>query len=471
MKRILFLSHLSTLGGAEKCLYLLLQGLPRDQYQPFVALPSEGVLTDAIRALGIETRLVTLRWWIGQGDKDDGHSYRVFAEGLADRVESICRIIREERIDVVFTNTSTVVDGALAAARCKVPHVWHVHELLSQDRALIPLLPLRHFYHLLSELSSSAVVVSEAVKREINQFCPTEKIQVVYNGLEDVVMDQAVQSTRQELLGIPDNVSLVVSVGLLSERKGVLDLVDAASRVHSQLPSVRFILVGPDGGEAQNVLARVRSYGMEGSVQWLGPRDDVSQILSVCDLFVLPSIADPLPLVLLEAMRAGLPIVATRSGGSTEMLCHEDSGYLVPVGQPSCLADGILHLLSDPAKRRVMGAHARERFLSCFSVNQYVVSMTRLLDSVGKNAKEQRPMFSGGGSSCLEELLEDVAIHRANAARDGNQVDRLYAEKVRLEAELQVAESEWARLRTLVQVYSTSTSYRLGRAITRLKWW
>ena len=103
-------------------------------------------------------------------------------------------------------------------------------------------------------------------------------------------------------------------------------------------------------------------------------------ILAASDMLVLPSYSDPLPLAVLEAMRAGIPVVATKNGGCEEQVQHDQTGYLVPVGNPALLSGAILNLIENPRKRLEMGACGKEYFAAHFRYEQYLREFMQVLD-------------------------------------------------------------------------------------------
>ena len=122
------------------------------------------------------------------------------------------------------------------------------------------------------------------------------------------------------MFDLPPHIPVVTFVGILSERKGVVDFVESARLVLQRFPKAIFVMAGPDGGKGREAIAKIDKYGIRDSFRILGNRSDVPRILSASDMLVLPSLADPLPLAVLEAMAAGIPVVATRSGGCEEMV-------------------------------------------------------------------------------------------------------------------------------------------------------
>jgi glycosyltransferase involved in cell wall biosynthesis len=150
------------------------------------------------------------------------------------------------------------------------------------------------------------------------------------------------------------------------ESKGHADLIDAARIVCLKLPEAQFLLVG-DGPLREGLEKRVSELNLAGNVQFLGHRDDVPRLLQSCDLAVLSSWSEGLPNAVLEAMAAGLPVVATSAGGTVELIRHKITGILVPPREPAELANGILQMLENRALASDFGRKGRDDAEANFS--------------------------------------------------------------------------------------------------------
>jgi glycosyltransferase involved in cell wall biosynthesis len=163
--------------------------------------------------------------------------------------------------------------------------------------------------------------------------------------------------------------------------KGYEIFIKAAQSVAKRLPTVRFFAVGEVNGDlSADLHGLVEQLNLQKYVTFLGFREDVPEILRDSDLFVLSSLSEGLPLVTLEAMSAGTPVVATRCGGQLELVRDGVSGVLVPPGDANALADSILGLLNDPARGRQMAQAARAVVRDKFSVNAMVHNYEALYD-------------------------------------------------------------------------------------------
>ena len=399
-RRVLFLSHSAGLGGAERILTLVVCGLDRRRYHPVVVVPEEGPLKRELERCGVETEVSDVRWW-GGWPGGAGATHRRFTEGLSDRVRSMTRIIEHHRIEIAVTNTCVVAELALAAKECGIPHVWYVHEMLSQDPGLAALLQLKTLYALMLSLSARVVVVSNAVKRELAQFVDTdEKVSVLHSGMP---VPQGASFSKESLLGLDESARVVTFVGLLCERKGVQILADVAPLVLSAMPSAHFVLVGADTDVASGMTATVRARGVAHAFSFLGARPDALEIIRVSDVLVLPSLSDPLPCVIMEAMALSIPVVATRSGGAEEMVVDGETGHLVPVNDAPAIANAILEILASSTLREKMARNAKNRSDELFVYEVFVRNFEALLDATTARSIPD----PGGMASAM--LLESIA--------------------------------------------------------------
>lgn len=194
-----------------------------------------------------------------------------------------------------------------------------------------------------------------------------------------IPLDQLTANVGEALLarsemGLPPESPIVGYVGRLRKEKGLTVLLDAAAIINRQRPEVRFLIVGD--GELRDILyKRVQNLDLSDAVVFAGARQDVECLYQLMDLFVLPSFWEGLPLVILESMAGGTPVIATDLPGVRELILPGRTGWLVPPGDPESLAAAILAALSDPNKRLSVARAALQevvpRFSLEYSVKQY----------------------------------------------------------------------------------------------------
>lgn len=177
----------------------------------------------------------------------------------------------------------------------------------------------------------------------------------------------------------------IVFVGRLAAAKGVPVLLDAFRTVRASHPEATLTLVG-DGPERPAIEARIAALGLSEAVEITGflSQAEVAGRLARSDVFVLPSFAEGLPVVLMEAMASGLPVVATRIAGVAELVEDGISGLLVPPGDADSLAAGLSALLCDPGRRAAMGRHGRGRVEAAFDVRAEAARLRTLLEAPGR---------------------------------------------------------------------------------------
>jgi glycosyltransferase involved in cell wall biosynthesis len=183
---------------------------------------------------------------------------------------------------------------------------------------------------------------------------------------------------------LPDAMgSRIVCVANLRPEKDHLTLLGAMAQVIREMPTAQLLLVGagtPD--RRQLLLAERRRLGLEQHVAWLGPRDDIPAILGACDIGVLSSASEGLPLALIEYGMAGLPAVATSVGQCAEVLDEGRAGLLVPPGRPAALAGALLQLLRSPERRVAFGDRLRKRVRANYSAEAVVGQVCAMYDAI-----------------------------------------------------------------------------------------
>jgi len=226
---------------------------------------------------------------------------------------------------------------------------------------------------LLLERRDRVVGVGQAVRRALihNEGIPARRVGVIYNGIntpENGDSGQDRDALRREL-GFARGDFVILLVARLDYLKDHATAVKMMRRVIAERPGARLVLVG-DGPERGAVQQLVEMNQLGAYVRFLGLRKDVARLLKASDLFLLTSISEGIPLTIIEAMAAGLPVVATRVGGVAEVVAEGQTGLLAPSGDDTVLAAQVLHLADDPDLCRRMGRLGQERARTVFSESQ-----------------------------------------------------------------------------------------------------
>ena len=213
-------------------------------------------------------------------------------------------------------------------------------------------------------VSVSGKTLEQAIHAGIRPECNT----VIPNGILPVIIRSADRSEIRREIGLENGGPMLLSVGRLVYQKGHEYLVHAMPQVLRRYPRAKAVICG-EGALRPDLERQIGELGLQSSVKLLGNRNDVGPFLASADLFVLPSRWEGLPVALLEAMGAGLPVVATRVEGVDEVVEDERQGLLVPPEDSDALASALLQLIGDPQLRSRMGEAARRRIQAHYTLD------------------------------------------------------------------------------------------------------
>ena len=384
MHTVLFVNPTGERSGAENSLLVLIEALDRQKFRPIVACPCPGAFSDRCRELGVQVFPISFH------NPVRSTPYSIFVlrprqtSRLISRLESI---VKAEKVDLLHPNSYLVgVACGAVSRRLGVPVIWHVRDMRSG-------LKLQLIRYLADRFADRILVVSQAVKDNLGSRLD-KKVRVVYNGVRTkAFMDDERRRCREEL-GVGPDEFLVGNVGVLMPWKGQDLFIKIARRVLDDIPAAKFVVVGPSWDQSlgfdQQLKALADDLGMKDRIIFTGYRKDAPTIEASMDVYVHTSREpDPLPRVVLEAMSAGVPVVAPSNGGIPEMIADGDSGLLYPTGDIETAAMHVAHLLESPQVAKQMGDNARERARSVFSVESHVNSVqeiyAEILNSITQN--------------------------------------------------------------------------------------
>lgn len=394
---ILFVAHDAQLHGAQLTLLNILRNLDRSRFAPFVVSPQSGPFTEEVARMGIplSTGLV-MRWVFRRNPMSLMSALRapwklvrtpaifaLFICGLPIRLSRLLLFLYRHQIDVVYTNTITVVDGAIAAKLLFRPHIWHLHERIEDSSDLLKLLPARcisSFF--VPKLSTLVVVASRALRDEIflDNFSLT-KVKIIHNGVDTKRFSPDPPSCFLHTeLNIPLGAPLVGICGAILEAKGHEVFIKAAAEVSHKFPNSHFVIIGEGlTPYVRHITDLANRSGLAGKLHFTGWRPDIPEIFRELEIIVIASKHEAFGLTAIEGMATGKPIVATRCGGPEEVIEHGKTGFLVEQGNHTELAQRVLELLENPAMGRRTGSVGRDKVEACFTVEIFMEEIERIV--------------------------------------------------------------------------------------------
>jgi glycosyltransferase involved in cell wall biosynthesis len=281
--------------------------------------------------------------------------------------------------NLVYTNTSVVPDGAIAAKIMNIMHIWHIHENFNtfKDISFVPFNILRN---VITILSSKIIFVSRLA---LDSLYPNghAKAVVIHNGVDITQFDKVDKENINGEIKI-------IFIGALSHRKGPDTLLHAFSHIKKKYDNIRLYMWGVGSDEYTDYLKKLCfNMNIENYTEFMGYAHDVANILATHDLLVLPSRAESFSLVTAEAMAAGIPIIATKCGGPEELIEDGVTGLLVSPENCVEMARAIEMILDHRNDALIMAKRAEQVVRVKFNINIQLDCIIRTIEQAANNTK------------------------------------------------------------------------------------
>lgn len=385
--RVLFVSHDGGMAGAQRTLLTLLATIDRSRFKPYLLVPNVGKLSHAAKEMGIPVFIRHMMHWV-PGINSVSHrqrfSYLVRTlKTLRARSWAITHLIENNKIDLVYTNTVTCIEGALAARMTNTPHIWHIHESILGNTELRPLIPF-HLYSIIVNILSNAIIFCSTSLAKSYPL-PTKKTNIIYNGLPfPPTFNKAnAHDAITKYLGINPTQKIVAVVSALQPRKDHFTFLAAAHEIVKNNQEVVFLIVGAGPENYTNsIQKKIESLDLASSVRLIGwwLEDKIYEFLAGIDVLVVSSEQESFGLTIIEALAMETPVVSTRCGGPEEIIKDGATGLLVKVKDHVDMAKAIIHLLNDPPFASNIGVAGRQDVLSRFSEKQYISGIQQVIE-------------------------------------------------------------------------------------------
>ncbi len=344
-------THDLAIGGLQQVVVNICRTINRDMFHVTVlCLRGLGELVPEIEKLGIKVILLS--------QKNNGTDYLSFLK--------IAQVFRNEEVEVIHThNSQPLIEGTMGSLLSGVKRIVHTdHGRIFPDKK-------RYMFaeRLASMFCYKIVGVSLKTAQDLMKYekIPPKKVITISNGVDGSKFNISIDKEhKKDELGIKNKGPIIGLASRLSEEKGVKYLISAMPKIINNYPDCCLIIAG-NGHLKKELQDYTIKLGVRENIVFIGSRIDMPELFNLFDLVVLPSISEGMPMVLLEAMAAGCPIVATEVGGVPAIIQHDHNGSLVKPGDPDALVSAILRLIGDKELRARYSYHGLDIFNNKYS--------------------------------------------------------------------------------------------------------
>ena len=347
---VCFVSHTADMGGAERSMVDLLGCLVKDDISCHVLLPrSGGDIETNLKGLSVPYSVIPFRWWtLGMGE-----DRRKAAEEIVRQSILTTHDIAKLNPRIIYTNTSVINIGAIAAKELGIAHLWHVREYGEQDHALSFILEEKERFEYIGRNSNCIIFNSYAVRDYFSLYCDCKRSNVIYN---DVLVCNDVD---MHSLFINSDSFHVLIVGTIQRGKGQKDAIIAINELKKEGYDVELAIVGSgDQSYLDECKRLIDKEFLHDRVHFTGYLDNAFPVIKQCDALLICSKCEAFGRVTIEGMLAGKPVIATNSGGTVELITDGVSGLLYEPGDYKQLKEKIKLLINNSEIGLTMGAEA-----------------------------------------------------------------------------------------------------------------
>ncbi len=353
--RVLYVNHVAFIGGAEESLLALLATLDRERVEPVLACPPGDLATRA-REIDVEVLSLPVASFRRTHNPVTLSGYMLHWIAGTNQFR---RIVRTAQPGVIHANSAMAqVYAGSVAQKANIPCVWHARDLR----------PLPFPAQAICKNADQIVAISQCVREflVVNGF-PRRRIQCIHNGIDVARWESRVtgRNVRGELNLTPEEHVILIAAQFVPWKRHE-DAIRAMPQILERVPSARLLLAGSDlwGADPEvegSLRALVKELSVEAEVVFLGQRDDVPDLMSIADVVLIPSDAEPFGRAAIEAMALARPVVGTRAGGLPEVVRDGETGLLVVPRFPGSIADACCRLIENPSLAASLGEAGRRR--------------------------------------------------------------------------------------------------------------
>jgi len=355
-----------------------LDRLDRTRFRSILVIPRPGPLKKYAEEAGIETVIVSMKWWLS----DQFHVWRQPFAWIWNikSIKILLVIIKNRKVDLVFSNSVVNFSGAMAARIARRPHIWYLHELLGGQNSQIKFILGKK--SLIKIISAFSCLVAGNSQATLEPFSDPNKIRLVYNGIELTENpDRSFLGTREKLDLREDDIILGM-VGRVCPEKGQMEVLEAFALLKNEFPALKLLVAGEikDKKYFLKLEKKVEDLSLQEDVLFTGRMEHILSVIHTMDILIVASRSESFGRVIIEAMSVKTPVVAVRSGGIPEIIEDGINGFLLPSNDPGDLISGVQPLLENRDKAAAAVLKAAETVEKKFNINVQVKKIERIIE-------------------------------------------------------------------------------------------
>lgn len=363
---ILYFANESRLGGANLSLLGLLDEMSGKHNVSVVVPIKEGYMVEELKRRGIPVYYRHSFWWLLAPAKHPAvtalkkMAYKILCLNNYLCAWSLRKVVKEQSIDIIHTNSSVLNTGGILAVMTGVPHVWHIREFGQEDFGFFSVWKYERICRFMNSHSDKVIAISQAVGRKFQDKISSKKLEVIYNGVsEENICCKTDIKTKEAIIEF-------LIGGRVSPEKGQEEAIGAVSiLVKSGYRNLHLSIAGP--GNTCGLKRRIAEEGIEAYVSILGTVKDMSSLRRKTDVELVCSTCEGFGRVTAEAMMNSNPVIGANTGATPELIRDGETGYLYEKGCVEDLVQKMKIIMDDPDKIRVLGKAANERSVKLFT--------------------------------------------------------------------------------------------------------
>ena len=365
---ILYITHCSTLYGANKSMFELILNMKKNyNINPIVITPNKGELNKKLDEIGIENYVVKFVWWV---DFKNSSKIKNKAKKLRYKIynysstSKISEIISNKNVDIIHTNSSTIDIGSRVANKYNIPHIWHIREFGEEDYNLVYYNGIKNASKYIQDNSSKVICISKAIKNKYEEFFQDKnKLELVYNGVnkDEYFIDISNKDFESEFN--------IVFTGYISKEKNQLELIKALDILVNEecIENIKAYFLGDGDIEYIKYLKEyVNNRNLYNNIYFEGRVDNVKAYIEKSHLGIISSVKEAFGRVTVEYMLGGLCVVASNTGANTELISHNKDGFIYEFGNINQLSEQINKLYKDRYKLKEVSNNGQKKALYKF---------------------------------------------------------------------------------------------------------